>query len=69
VNLYDTLPFFERYSYVFDGNSQALDHILLTRNLLQRTEDFDVVHMNAEFADQLTDHDPPVAFLRASGRD
>jgi uncharacterized protein len=63
VNLFDTLPFFERYTYVFDGNSQALDHILVTRNLLRRTALYDVVHMNAEFADQLTDHDPPLAYL------
>jgi predicted extracellular nuclease len=63
VNLFETLPFFERYTYVFDGNSQALDHILVTRNLLRRTALYDVVHMNAEFADQLTDHDPPLAYL------
>ena len=30
----ETLPPNERYSYVFDGNSQALDHILVSANLL-----------------------------------
>ena len=31
-NLIDTLPKEERYTYVFDGNSQALDHILVSDN-------------------------------------
>jgi len=63
VNLYDTLPLPERYSYVFDGNSQALDHILVSLSV-RRVELYDVVHMNSEFADQLSDHDPPLAYLR-----
>ncbi len=66
-NLFDTLPLRERYTYVFDGNSQALDHVLMTRNLLRRIERYDVVHMNSEYFDQLTDHDPPLAYLRAGG--
>ena len=47
----------ERYSYVFDGNSQTLDHALVSEALLDRTE-FDVVHVNAQFVDQISDHDP-----------
>ena len=34
VNLMDTLPASERYSYVFDGNSQVLDQILVSPRLL-----------------------------------
>jgi predicted extracellular nuclease len=63
VNLYDALPLSERYSYVFDGNSQALDHILVSLSV-RRVELYDIVHMNSEFADQLSDHDPPLAYLR-----
>jgi hypothetical protein len=46
----------ERYSYVFDGNAQVLDQILLTPTI--PIADYDVVHINAEFNDQASDHDP-----------
>ncbi|PRX97848.1 lamin tail domain-containing protein [Allonocardiopsis opalescens] len=57
VNSADTLPVEERYNYVFDGNSQQLDHILVGGALAHRV-DFDVVHLNADFHDQVSDHDP-----------
>jgi predicted extracellular nuclease len=60
VDLYDTVPLAERYSYVFQGNSQTLDHIMVSRSLAPRSS-LDVVHVNAEFADQASDHDPSVA--------
>ncbi len=58
-NLYDLLAEAERYSYVFDGNSQALDHMLLSAGLAGLAE-FDVIHVNSEFvaADRASDHDP-----------
>jgi endonuclease/exonuclease/phosphatase family metal-dependent hydrolase len=62
-DLIDTLPENQRYSYVFEGNSQTLDHILLSGSLFDRPFDFDVVHVNAEFADQASDHDPSVVRL------
>jgi len=61
-NLYEKLPVSEQYSYVFEGNSQALDHILVS-NSLNNVAEFDVVHINSEFADQISDHDPLVARL------
>jgi predicted extracellular nuclease/2',3'-cyclic-nucleotide 2'-phosphodiesterase (5'-nucleotidase family) len=61
ANLYDTLPANEQYSYIFDGNSQVLDHILVSPNLLRSDAQFDVVHINSEFADQISDHDPLVS--------
>ena len=60
VNLTETLPMLERYTYVFDGNGQALDHILVTRPLAAAAR-YDIVHVNAEFADRLSDHDPVIA--------
>jgi len=60
ADLLELLPEDERYDYVFEGNSQTLDHILVTGRLAQYVE-FDVVHINAEFADQTSDHDPLVA--------
>jgi VCBS repeat-containing protein len=61
TDLIETLPQNERYSYVFEGNSQTLDHILVSNNLAGGSFAFDVLHINAEFADQASDHDPSVA--------
>ncbi len=63
TTLIETLPAAERYSYNFQGNAQALDHILASPNLMPKLAGFDIVHMNSEFADQLSDHDPAVAAL------
>jgi uncharacterized protein len=65
TNLHRTLPEEERYSYVFEGNAQAIDHILVSNNLLA-TAQFDAVHINSEQPDtaaRATDHDPLVATL------
>jgi len=61
VNMTESLPLLEQYTYIFEGNSQALDHILVSHNLAEHAA-YDVVHLNAEFADQASDHDP--ALLR-----
>jgi predicted extracellular nuclease len=61
VDLPRTLPAAERYTYVYEGNSQVLDHILLSPGLAAKAYSYDVVHLNAEFANQLSDHDPQVA--------
>jgi uncharacterized protein len=66
--LFDLLPQDERYSYVFEGNSQVLDQILVSPSLLHPAPEYDSVHMNAEFADQTSDHDPQVARLHVTGR-
>ncbi|MEU2262314.1 endonuclease/exonuclease/phosphatase family protein [Streptomyces sp. NPDC019645] len=57
-----SLPRAERYSYVYQGNSQVLDQILTSPSI----DDFsyDSVHVNAEFADQNSDHDPQVLRFR-----
>ncbi|MBV1953408.1 endonuclease/exonuclease/phosphatase family protein [Streptomyces sp. BV333] len=57
-----SLPPTERYSYVFQGNSQILDQILVTPAI--RHFHYDSVHINAEFADQNSDHDPQVLRFR-----
>ncbi|WP_439596856.1 M10 family metallopeptidase C-terminal domain-containing protein [Falsiroseomonas sp.] len=66
VNLTDTLPPLERYSYNFDGNSQSLDHILVNAGLAGDTR-FDAVHVNSEFAEQSSDHDPLLALIALGG--
>ncbi|MFE7427259.1 endonuclease/exonuclease/phosphatase family protein [Streptomyces sp. NPDC014735] len=57
-----SLPRAERYSYVYQGNSQVLDQILTSPSI----DDFeyDSVHINAEFAAQNSDHDPQVLRFR-----
>ncbi len=59
--LLETLPVAEQYSYVYDGNSQALDHILVSPNLFAALSGYDVAHVNAEFSPQDSDHDPQLA--------
>jgi 2',3'-cyclic-nucleotide 2'-phosphodiesterase (5'-nucleotidase family) len=59
--LTETLPANERYTYNFQGNAQTLDHLLVSNNLLTKLDGIDVVHINSEFADQDSDHDPSVA--------
>jgi predicted extracellular nuclease len=70
VDLPRTLPAAERYSYVYEGNSQVLDHILVSPGLTtappgqrQPAYDYDIVHTNSEFHDQDSDHDPQVVRL------
>jgi predicted extracellular nuclease len=69
TTLMKILPPTERYSYVFEGNSQVLDQILVSSAILKRDPAYDPVHVNAEFADarQASDHDPQVAYLRPKG--
>ena len=66
-SLMKTLPENERYSYVFEGNSQTLDQILVSKTLMSPRPEYDSVHMNAEFADQTSDHDPQVARIKVVG--
>jgi predicted extracellular nuclease len=71
VDLPRTLPIQERYTYVFEGNSEVLDHILLSPALAYARPscscpalfEYDPVHLNAEFNDQISDHDPQVVRL------
>ncbi|WP_372482449.1 endonuclease/exonuclease/phosphatase family protein [Streptomyces bambusae] len=53
-----SLPRSERYSYVYQGNSQVLDQILTSPGV--KNFSYDSVHINAEFSDQNSDHDPQV---------
>lgn len=62
VGLVDTLPEAQRYTYNYEGNSQALDHILVSRALARRAR-LDIVHTCSDFSDGVSDHDPAVARL------
>lgn len=59
--LIDTLPVNKRYSYDFDGNSEAIDHTLLSDDLFNGGfYQYAVIHVNSEFAVQASDHEPQV---------
>jgi predicted extracellular nuclease len=60
-----SLPRGERYSYVYQGNSQVLDQILISPSIRRGCDfEYDSVHVNAEFHDQISDHDPQVLRFR-----
>jgi len=66
TNLTNSLPENERYSFIFQGNSQSLDHILVSDALLASAS-FEVVHANVEFAEtpsRASDHDPLIVGLQ-----
>jgi predicted extracellular nuclease len=54
----------DRYSYVYLGNSQVLDHVLVNQVFADGVE-IEMVHGNAEFpaADRASDHDPVIVRL------
>ena len=65
TNLINNIPEDERYSFIFQGNSQELDHILVSDSLITDAE-VDIVHTNVEFAEteeRGSDHDPVITRL------
>lgn len=69
VDLIATLPADQQYTYVYQGISQILDHILVTPGTyLTGSVDYQVIHINSEFANQTSDHDPQVVRLFGSYR-
>ncbi|MEO0586155.1 MAG: endonuclease/exonuclease/phosphatase family protein [Planctomycetota bacterium] len=64
-NLIDELDPLEAYTFNFQGNSQVLDHVLVTSNLAAGAE-IDILNVNTEFAEtdmRASDHDPVLASL------
>jgi predicted extracellular nuclease len=63
-DLVKRLPLKDRYTYVYLGNSQVLDHVLVSEALAAGAE-VETVHVNAEFpaADRASDHDPVIVRL------
>jgi len=62
TNLTKLLDPADRYSTVFEGNSEQIDHILVSGSLLDSAQ-FDIVHLNTGQASPITDHDPTLASL------
>jgi predicted extracellular nuclease len=78
VDLIDTLPPQERYSYSFDGNAQALDHELVNQQAFAVFDRLSYGRVDADFPtkyyedgnrpERLSDHDPAVAYFRLATR-
>ncbi len=74
LNLLNVIPDpAQRFSYVFDGNHQTLDHLLYTQGLKDQVTNGGYVRINSEFpetdrndsnsARRLSDHDPGVIYV------
>ncbi|MBZ5535058.1 MAG: DUF11 domain-containing protein [Acidobacteriia bacterium] len=73
LNLTDRAPVEQRYSFSLDGNAQALDHIVISANLLPRFTGIHMARCNADFPEsfrndanrpeRMSDHDMPVAYF------
>lgn len=57
------LPLNKRYTYDYQGNSEVLDHILISPDLVDAGYYYRVVHVNSEFHDQISDHEPSLVRL------
>jgi len=55
----------DRYSMIYQGNAQLLDHILVSKAYSKKIM-YDIVHVNSEFISQASDHDPVYALIDMS---
>lgn len=65
TNLIDFVSHNDRYTYIYQGNSQVLDHILVS-NKLAKDAQVDIIHVNADYMDEhnrVSDHDIVLAQL------
>ncbi len=68
TNMHDTLPLGDRVTYIFNGSSQVLDHILVSKNMVNASN-FDPVNINAMFLEsegRVSDHDPVLIQINPS---
>ena len=74
VNLVDYITEPNRYSYVFGGSAQTLDHILINKPTIPFAAKFGYARFNADFPkvyandetrpERVSDHDVPVLYLK-----
>ena len=77
VNVWDFLSEGDRYTFIFNGASQVLDHILISPDMVQFLSGVDALHGNVDLAMcgpenghetcQVSDHDPLMIRLRPEG--
>ena len=63
TDLVETLPVEERYTYVYDGNGQVLDHILISEAMLNTLSEFNILHINSgyDIEQRFSDHEISLA--------
>ncbi|MBX2999536.1 MAG: hypothetical protein KF893_13550 [Caldilineaceae bacterium] len=77
IHPYDMMPPLDRYTYIFNGASQVLDHILFTAGMRAAFAGIDPLHINADFPsldeadagtlNHTSDHDPIQLTIRPAG--
>jgi predicted extracellular nuclease len=77
ISLGDSLGPSQQYSFVFDGNAQAIDHILVNASALKRASRVAYARSNADFPEslrndperpeRLSDHDAIVGYFSLPG--
>jgi hypothetical protein len=73
TNVIPLIPEEERYTFIFEGNSQVLDHMLLNEEMAGLLRGQGIAHFNTDFpsafgsdastAARSSDHDPLVAYF------
>jgi uncharacterized protein len=73
INLTELLNPEQRYSYIFNGSAQTIDHVLITSNLRPLLSRYEIARSNADFPEALrnvptrpervSDHDAPIAYF------
>ncbi len=73
VHVFDRLPPEERYTYIYQGIAQVLDHILVNELYEDSISSVDILHVNADYPLQMpgdssvlhkSDHDPVVVTFK-----
>jgi hypothetical protein len=74
INLTDILPADQRYSFVFEGTPQALDHVIVNTVAQSYFKGYAIARCNSDFPQSFasdpsrpegsSDHDMPVAYFR-----
>lgn len=74
INLADLIAPKEKYSYIYDGNAQVLDHIIISQSMRPNVLGFGFIRMNADLPETMrndgsrperfSDHDPAIAFFQ-----
>jgi uncharacterized protein len=78
VNLTETIPASERYTYIFQGTPQAIDHVLVNVAAQGFVQRYAIARSNADFPtfglandasrpESNSDHDSPVAYFALHG--
>jgi len=70
IPVMDWLPIEQRYTYIYQGESEVLDYVVVTSSLWDLLVRVEVLHINADFPPQSpddvspvgeSDHDPVIA--------